>query len=228
MKVLAIETATIAGSVAIVDSSKGLVAEIKVDVKIAHSERLMLSVEWLLRSSRVLIEDIDAIAVSIGPGSFTGLRIGLSTAKGLAYSTGKPVITVPTLDAFARTLPFCAPYICPMLNAGKNEIYTGLYKWDGSVCGKLLPETAISPVDLLKEVKEPTVFIGEGAVIYKKLIQDTLQDNAVFAPAARMSPSASSVAEIAIERSNEGAFPDPVGLAPFYIRKSEAEIRWKG
>ncbi|HDO25452.1 MAG TPA: tRNA (adenosine(37)-N6)-threonylcarbamoyltransferase complex dimerization subunit type 1 TsaB [Nitrospirae bacterium] len=241
MKVLALETATIAGSVAIVDSGKGLVGEIRVDVRIAHAERLMSSVEWLLKSSRVLIDDIDAFAVSIGPGSFTGLRIGLSTAKGFAYSTGKPVIPVPTLDAFARTLPFCALYICPMLDARKNEIYTGLYKWDGSVCKKIILETAVNPQDFLKKIKEPdcrlaglsvsqacpTVFIGEGAVIYKKLIQDTLQDNAVFAPAARMSPSASSVAEIAIERSNEGAFPDPVSLTPFYIRKSEAEIRWK-
>jgi len=108
MKILALETATIAGSVAIIDDNKGLIGEVRVDVKAAHSERLMPSVEWLLNASGLSINDIDAFAVSIGPGSFTGLRIGLSTAKGLAFSTGKPLVPVKTLDAFASTLVYCS------------------------------------------------------------------------------------------------------------------------
>lgn len=228
MKILAIETATIAGSVAILDDGAGLIGEVRVDVKVAHAERLMPSIEWLMNASGVSIHEIDAFAVSIGPGSFTGLRIGLSTVKGFSYATGKPVVPVPTLDAFARTLPFCSYVICPMFDARKNEVYAALYKWDGDVCRKILPETAISPLELMKQVHERTVFMGEGAALYKEIILEALKDHAVFAPASKMSPAASSVAEIAVEKLKQGMVADPVSLAPFYIRRSEAEIHWKG
>jgi tRNA threonylcarbamoyladenosine biosynthesis protein TsaB len=228
MKVLALETATTAGSIAIVDDNEGLISEVKINIKVAHAERLMNSVDWLFKSSKISINEIDAFAISIGPGSFTGLRIGLSTAKGLSYATNKPIVPVPTFDAFARTLPFCSHFICPMLDARKNEIYTGLYKWEDNILKKVIPETAVRPSDFLKEIKELTVFMGDGVKIYKKLITDTLKSNAIFAPASKMSPSASIVAEIVIEKLKEGIFTDPVSLTPFYIRKSEAEIRWKG
>ncbi len=228
MKILAVETATIAGSIAIFDDSAGLIGEVRVDVKVAHAERLMPSIEWLLNASGVSIHDIDAFAVSIGPGSFTGLRIGLSTVKGFSYATGKPVVPVPTLDAFARTLPFCSYMICPLFDARKNELYAALYKWDGDVCRKVLPETAISPLELMNQIHERTVFMGEGALLYKEIITEVLKDNAVFAPSSRMSPAASSVAEVAVERLKQGMVADPVSLTPFYIRKSEAEIHWKG
>jgi len=235
MKVLALETATMAGSIAIVDDDR-LIGEVKVNVKVAHAERLMASIDWLLKASGVSIKEIDAFGISIGPGSFTGLRIGLSTIKGFSYSINKPIVPVSTLDAFARTIPFCTYFICPMLDARKNEVYTGLYKWGKELCEKVISETAIKPANFLRDVKkfynlkgikEPTVFMGDGAKIYKKIISDTLQTNAIFAPASKMSPSASSVAEIAIEKLKEGLFPDSVSLTPFYIRKSEAEIHWK-
>ena len=228
MKILAIETATVAGSVAVVDDNKGLIGEIKVDVKIAHSERLMSSVEWLLRASCISIEEIDALAVSIGPGSFTGLRIGLSTAKGLSYATNKPIVPVPTIDAFAASLPFCSHLICPMLDARKNEVYAGLYKWEGTLFRKLLPATAINPGELLEQIRGPVVLMGDATVTYKQHITHILKTNAIFAPPSKMSPSASTVAEMAIEKINQGIITDPISLTPFYIRKSEAEIRWKG
>lgn len=227
MKILAIETATVAGSVAIVDDISGLIGEVRVDVKIAHSERLMPSIEWLLNSSGLSIREIDAFAVSIGPGSFTGLRIGLSTAKGFAYATGKPLVPVPTLDAFARTLPFCKYMICPMLDARRNEIYTGLYRWEDGICRKIVSETAISPEELLKQIKEPVVLMGEGIKRYRDLITDTLGDYAIFAPPSKMSPAASEVAGLAMEMLGLGIITDPVTLTPFYIRKSEAELNWK-
>ncbi len=228
MKILAIETSTVAGSIAILDDEAGLIAEVRTDIRIVHAERLMPSVEWILQSSRVSIEDIGAFAISIGPGSFTGLRIGLATAKGFAYATGRPLIPVPTLDAFARTIPFSSYMVCPMLDARKNEVYTALYKWEGPVMKKVMPETAISPEALLKQLDGPILFTGEGTRKYREMITDKLKTNALFAPASKMTPAASTVAEIALEEIKQGRKTDPVSLIPFYIRKSEAELKWKG
>lgn len=227
MKILSLETATMAGSIALTEDEK-LIAEVMLDINVAHAERLMGSIEWLLKASHISINDIDAFAISIGPGSFTGLRIGLSTVKGLSYATKKPIIAVPTLDAFARRLPFSPYNICPMLDARKNEVYTGLYRWLNGVLEKTIPETAIRPDDFLKEINGKTIFMGEGAKVYRELIMDILKTDGLFAPSFMMSPSASSVAEIAIEKLKKGEIADPVSLTPFYIRRSEAEIHWKG
>lgn len=227
MKVLALETATMAGSIAIIEDNE-LIGEARININVAHAERLMSTVDWLLKASRLTVQDIDAFAVSIGPGSFTGLRIGLSTAKGFSYAAAKPLVPVPTLDAFARTLPFCAHFICPMLDARRNEVYAGLYKWESNICSKIVPETAVNPADFIRNFHSPTVFLGEGAKVYMKLIAGALKDNARFAPASQMTPSASTVATIAIEKLKKGIVTDPVGLAPFYLRRSEAELHWKG
>lgn len=227
MKILAIETATVAGSVAIVDDQAGLIGEVRVDVSIVHAERLMPSIEWLLKSSNISIGEIDAFAVSIGPGSFTGLRIGLSTVKGFSYATKKPLVPVRTLDAFARTLPYCSYMICPMLDARKNEVYAALYKWENSTCVKIMPETALSPGDLMGQINEPVILMGEGTKKYRELIASLLKEKAFYAPPSKMSPSAATVAEVAVEQIQQGITTDPVSLTPFYIRKSEAEIRWK-
>ena len=227
MKALAIETATMAGSIAVIEDDT-LIGEVRINVKIAHSERVMTSVKWLLTASNLSINDIDAFAVSIGPGSFTGLRIGLSTAKGLSYAAKKPIVAVPTLDAFARRLRFPAYPVCPMLDARKNEVYAGLYKWDDDKYSKIIPETAIAPADLLRDIKGRTIFMGEGAKIYRELIIEKLRSDALFASPSDMIPSAASVAEIALEKLKEGITADPASLVPFYLRRAEAEIRWKG
>jgi tRNA threonylcarbamoyladenosine biosynthesis protein TsaB len=226
MIMLALETATMTGGVAITRDDL-LIGEVRISVKIAHSERLMNSVAWLLKTAHLSVKDVDAFAVSIGPGSFTGLRIGLSTAKGLAYASDRPLIPVPTLDALARAFPFCSAPICPMLDARKNEIYTGLYRWEGGSCNKIVSETAVHPADFLREIRELTLFTGDGAILYRDMIQDILGDKAVFAPPSRILPSAAPVAEIAIEKLRLGAVADPVTITPLYIRKSEAEIHWK-
>lgn len=228
MKILALETATIAGSVAICDDSSGLMGEVRINVKIAHAERLMPSIIWLLESSRIQIEEIDAFAISIGPGSFTGLRIGLSTVKGFAFATNKPVVSVPTLDAFARTVPFSAYQICPLLDARKDEVFAGLYKWEDNNIIKIMPERAIRPEELIKEITEKTVFIGDGITRYGDMIKEMSGDKAIFPPPSIMSPSAATVGEIAFEKIKQGDLADPVALTPFYIRKSEAELNWKG
>jgi tRNA threonylcarbamoyladenosine biosynthesis protein TsaB len=227
VKILALETSTLAGSIAIVDDSYGLISEVRVNLKIAHAERLMPSIQWILGASRMSIDEIDAFAVSIGPGSFTGLRIGLSTVKGLSYAAKKPIVPVQTLDAFARSLPYCSYMICPIFDARKSQVYAALYKWEKNECRKVMDEIAVELDTLLENINGPVVFLGDGAKLYRKQISDTLGDRAVFAPESRMSPSASLVAEVALEKLSKGESADPVRLTPFYIRKCEAELRWK-
>jgi len=229
MKVLAVETATFTGGIAIVDNGEGLISEVKLSVRVVHSERLMPAIQWILEMSHLALDEIDAFAVSIGPGSFTGLRIGLSTVKGLSYATRRPIVPVPTLDAMARMLPYCEHHICPMLDARKQEVYTALYKWEGQRCVKVMGEAAIKPDECLRLLKgKEVVFTGDGALVYRDLIVDILGPRSVFAPPSHMRPSAAAVGEIAIEVLASGQVPDPRTLVPLYIRKSEAEIRWKG
>ena len=129
MKILAIDTSTMLGGIAIMDDLT-LIAETRLNVKSTHSERLMTEIEHCLKQSSLKISDIDVFAVAIGPGSFTGLRIGLSAVKGLSYATGKPIVSVPTLDALALNFPYSRYPVCTMLDARKKEVYAALFKWE--------------------------------------------------------------------------------------------------
>jgi tRNA threonylcarbamoyladenosine biosynthesis protein TsaB len=227
MRILALETSTVAGSAAVADSKAGVVGEVTLNIKAVHSERLMPSVQWLLESCRMRPDEIDGFAVSIGPGSFTGLRIGLSTMKGLAFASGKPLVAVRTLDAFAMRFPYCDRLICPMLDARKNEVYAAIYRWEDGVCRKLMDESAVSPLEFLDNISEPVLFAGDGAAVHELLIKRKVGETASFAPQYNMYPSAAAVAAVGLGRLINGESDDPVTLVPFYIRKSEAEVRLK-
>ncbi len=226
MKILALETSTMMGSVAIMDQ-EGLIAEYRLNIKSTHSERLMRTIDEVLKDSGLELKDLDGYAVSIGPGSFTGLRIGISTVKGLAFVTGKPVASIPTLDALACNISFSQYQICPMLDARKKEVYTALYRLsdDGEI-SKLVDDCVIRPEIILKEIKEPTVFLGEGARMYKELISEGLGHHAHFAPLSKQLPSAANVAELGLKAIRSGKTENPETLVPRYIRKSEAEIKF--
>lgn len=225
MRILAIETSTMMGSVAIMDE-RGLIAEYRLNIKATHSERLMRTIDEVLRGSGIELKDLDGYAVSIGPGSFTGLRIGLSTVKGLAFTTNKPITAIPTLDALACNIPFSQYMVCPMLDARKKEVYTALFRFTANgVVSKLIDDCVISPESFLKEIKEPTVFLGEGANIYRELIKERLRYLAHFAPLSKQLPSAANVAELGLKALISGKVEDPAILIPRYIRKSEAEIK---
>lgn len=225
MKILAIETSTMLGGVAIMDENN-LIAEIRLNVKTTHSERLMIGIDSALRLSNLRIDDMDAFCLSIGPGSFTGLRIGLSTVKGFAFATGRPVVTVPTLDAFAWGFSCRAYPVCPMLDARKKEVYTALYEWHERGFEKVVPELSVRPGDFVKNLKGPVVFAGDGARLYKDVILSIKGDDAIFAPSHLDVPLPSSVAYLGIRKAMNGEFSNPVTITPFYIRKSEAEIKF--
>lgn len=212
------------GGAAILDNDT-LVAEARINVKVTHSERLMPEIDHLLAQSGLEIGDIDVFAFAVGPGSFTGLRVGLSTVKGLVYATGKRLVSVPTLEAFAWNLPFSEHPVCPLLDARKKEVYAGLFKWSANGFVRELDEQAVEIGRLLSGIKGPTVFLGEGALIYRERIVEALDDKALFAPPHKMLPSPSNVAYLGMKMAEKGDFSDPVSLVPLYLRRSEAEVK---
>jgi tRNA threonylcarbamoyladenosine biosynthesis protein TsaB len=239
MKILAIETSTLLGGVAITDDSAGLIAEVRLNVKSTHSERLMTEIDHVLKRAGLAVSDIDAFAVSIGPGSFTGLRIGVSTVKGFSFATGKPIVAVPTLEAFAWNFPFSRYPVCTLLDARKKEVYAAVFRWVDGGFVRLVGETSMKVGKLLKETRaaegksdrgltEEIIFAGEGALIYRKEIADALGEKALFAPPDRMVPSPSVIASLGLLKALREEFSDPASLAPRYIRRSEAEIKWNG
>lgn len=232
MKILAIETSTLLGGIAVADDSSGLIAETRLNVKSTHSERLMTAVDHVLKQSGLDISDMDAFAVAIGPGSFTGLRIGLSTVKGFSYATGKPIVSVPTLEAFAWNFPYSGYPVCPMLDARKKEVYAALFQWESEGFIRVIEETSARVNMLLEEVVRLTegkiVFTGDGALLYRNEIIGALGERAVFASPDKMVPSPANVASLGIRKVLKGEFSEPVSLVPIYIRKSEAEMKRNG
>jgi tRNA threonylcarbamoyladenosine biosynthesis protein TsaB len=217
MRLLAIETSSPAGGVALLDGDR-LVAEYVLDVQVTHSERVMTAVDRLLADARWRIVDLERLAVSIGPGSFTGLRIGLSTAKGLALALGLSIAPVPTLDAMAASLPFASLPVCPVLDARKDELYCSLYRWDGRAMRREWEHLAIAPAVLDARLSEPTVLLGDGA-------RHVRSPFARPAPPARRLASPACVAQIGHAMFEAGAAIGPAELVPLYLRPSEAELR---
>ncbi len=183
MRVLGIDTSTTFGSIGLIEEGR-VVAECLLDAPITHSERLLTAIEGILQQSRRAVWEVDGWAVSLGPGSFTGLRIGLSTAKGLAYATGKPILGIPTLDALASQVGPTPYLVCPMLDARKKEVYTALYRYDESdkLC-RLSAYQAVKPKALVADMDEKTIFLGEGARTYRRELQEGMSLRAIFLPA---------------------------------------------
>jgi tRNA threonylcarbamoyladenosine biosynthesis protein TsaB len=226
MYILGIETATKTGSVAVV-SENGVVAQYSLSIEVTHSERLMSTVDRVLKDTGIPLAEMNGFAVSIGPGSFTGLRIGLSTVKGLAFATGKPVAAVPTLQALARNLPYAAYPVCPLLDARKSEVYGALYQYEGADLVQMMPEAAIPINELAERISGKTIFTGEAAHIYRAEIKKQVGDRALFAPFSAVLPSAATVAETGLGIIHRGAQADPGSLTPMYIRRPEAEVAWE-
>lgn len=238
MKILAIDTSTMLGGIAIMDDA-GLIAESRLNVRTTHSERLMTEIEHCLKQSGLNINDMDVFAVAIGPGSFTGIRIGLSTVKGFSYATGKPVVSVPTLEALAWNFPYSRYPVCTMFDARKKEVYAALFKWEDKGFQRLMPEKTSDAGDFCRAIAglpgcssvashtDRVIFAGEAALLYRDAITGVMQDKAVFASPEKMVVSPASVASLAVKKAERGDFSEPLTLAPLYLRKSEAELKWK-
>jgi tRNA threonylcarbamoyladenosine biosynthesis protein TsaB len=226
MYILGIETSTKTGSVAVV-SEEGVIAQYSLNIEVTHSERLMSTVDRVLKDTGLTISEMDGYAVAIGPGSFTGLRIGLAAVKGLALVSGKPIAAVPTLKALAWNLPYAAYPVCPMLDARKNEVYAATYRFDGTAPVHVMAEAVLSLPLLSERISEKTIFTGEASHLFRKEIMTTFGDRALFAPRAATLPSAAAVAEIGLDMIRSGKQSDLDSVTPMYIRRPEAEVLWE-
>lgn len=221
MKILAVDTSSNVASAAIVDDNK-LVCECVLNNKLTHSQTIMPIIDEVFKKSELNPLDIDVFAVSNGPGSFTGLRIGVTTIKGLAHAVNKPVCGVNTLEALAYNLPFCPYIIAPIMDARREQVYNAFYKWESGVLKEIAEPRAISLDDCMNEllnIGEKVVFLGDGVSVFRDKIKDTLKEQALFAPQLACTQRAACVAEAAKNKEtiNYGK------LAPLYLRKSQAE-----
>lgn len=227
MIVLGIETATPVCGVAIGREDSVLV-ERSLNVGTHHAERLLPMIRDALGEAGMGLRDLDGIAVSIGPGSFTGLRIGLSTAKSLCWSAGLPLVAVPTLEAMAAQFPHAACPVCPALDARKKEIYAALYDTSSGSPRALIAPAAVSPVPFVSSLTGPTLFVGDGARLYRREVVAVLGERARFAPPPLDRPFAASVAALGLSRLGRGETEDLARVEPVYLRKSEAELKRGG
>jgi len=224
--ILGIETSTVACSVALY--GERLLAEHTLYISQAHSVKLMPLVDAVLMNTDTKPAGISAVAVSVGPGSFTGLRIGVSTAKGLAFGWGIPVVPVPTLDALALTAVPWDGLVCTLLAARKNEVYGALF--DGRTAAVVKPAgcyAADSLAPLFENTKSTVLVVGDAAHLYRDTLGCLLGNRVYIAPEGRRLPRASAVCELAVRLLQSGKTASPFELRPAYLRPSEAEVKWE-
>jgi len=209
------------GSVAVVEDEHTL-CELSLEVVETHSAQLMPAVDYVLKTAGRALDELDALAVALGPGSFTGLRIGMSTMKGLAVATSKPLIGIPTLEAMAWAFPYCPHSICPMLDARMSEVYAAFFEADAGKVSRRSKDLVLSVSDLLKDARENTLFFGTGAQRYREEIIAIMGEHAHFASPEISGARASTVGLLALERLRQGKVDDIDSLEPLYVRESQA------
>lgn len=217
MKILGIDTATSVATVALMDSDK-LIGLMTLNDKKTHSQKLMVLIESLLKQTNHSMDDVDLIAVAVGPGSFTGLRIGVTTAKALSHGSKKPVVEVSALKALAGNV--LHDHVCALMDARRDTVFAGIY-------GKKMMEDNQLHIDELIEIcrEYPQIcFVGDGADKHKERIQEALKEKAVFAPKHLNISSAGSLCDIAMTSETYKAYDD---VHVTYLRKSQAEREYE-
>lgn len=225
--ILAIETSSLVSSIAVLTENK-LLAELNIETNKHHSENLIIHIQDLLKQAEIEKKDLSAIAVSTGPGSFTGLRIGLATAKTIAYTLRIPLIGISTLYGLAWNLYAEGAFVCPTMDAQKGNVYTSLLEIQNGILIKHWPEKVESIENILQEVKNnPAIMVlGEGVPSLFKLLEEHHLHSQIALPHLRM-PKASSIGYAAMQRFLNKDFESLMEVVPNYIRKSEAEELWE-
>ncbi len=226
MKLLAIDTSSLTAAVALLDGDK-LIGEYTLNHKMNHSQKLMPMIKELLNSCDTKPKEIDVFAVSLGPGSFTGLRIGIATMTAMAQALDKNVVGVPTLEALAYNLFNIKGLICPVIDAQKDLVYTALYQWTDGNMVEVMEQQVIridELISILKRESGKIFFIGDALERFGSNLKDGLGQQFAVPPFKFLIPSASSVAELARIKIEKSIKTD---IAPIYMRKSEAEVQYE-
>lgn len=219
MLILGIDTSTNVGTVAIYSDVKGTLGEISVNINKTHSENIMVMIDELFKLTNTTINDIDKIAVSIGPGSFTGIRIGVAVAKGLASATNCKIVGVNELDIIAGNSTSNECEICSIIDARKERGYYCTFKYENGILKQLENYKVGELREFLETRKEiRTVYLGDGAINYKNLISNIVGENGLFTPKSLNLPRASVVAELGINNED-----NLYTMEPIYLSKSQAE-----
>ncbi len=236
MKILAIDTSGLVCTVAVVEDDK-LLSEFSIQHKITHSELLLPMLEQIKERISLDMGTIDAVAISAGPGSFTGLRIGAATAKGLCLALDKPLVAVPTLDALAYNMYGSDNVICPMMDARRSQVYTGIYTFIPEKENEqqkeisynmktVLNQSAISVEEIaekLNEIGKTAVLLGDGIPVYRDKLEELLKIDYVIAPAHANRQRAAALAVLGSDYFRKGKIADTDSFAPEYLRVSQAE-----
>ena len=225
MRILALDTAAKSCSVAVVEKETVL-AEMVNGSGQTHSRHLMQMIQAVLVLAGTELPMLDGIAVTRGPGSFTGLRIGISAVKGISAVTGTPVVGVSNLEALAVQSALSPFQTCPMLDARKGEVYFSRFGFSGGILKREISEQVAGPIQAVEDVHHPCLFVGDGALQYKDVIQDKLGALAYFASAGQNIIRAATVASLSMSRFERNDPDDIAELLPEYIRKSDAELNF--
>jgi len=225
MKILAIDSSGLVATVAILEDDE-LIAEYTINYKKTHSETLLPMLDEISKMTDLDLKSIEMIAVAKGPGSFTGLRIGSATAKGLAYALNVPIVSVPTVDALSMNLWGTDKLVCPIMDARRNQVYTGLYDFIAEKHHVVMQQDAMAIEDLIKilnEKKWSVIFLGDGVPVYKDIIEETLKVSHMYAPANMNRQRAASLGVLAFDYIKKGLVETAGEHKPDYLRLSQAE-----
>lgn len=227
MKVLGIDTSSLATSIAVIEDNK-LICEYTVNTKKTHSQKLMPMIENMLSMSDINVNEIDMIAVCDGPGSFTGLRISMATAKAIAHVNNLPIVNVNSVELLAGNMDLCDKKICSILDAQRTQVYTGQYKYENDKLVQLKSVDVVEIDELIEELKntnEEWIIVGEAVYKYEEKIKDIANIH-IPSPSHNVS-KASSLCTIAMDKYNRNVdVNDCYSVNPFYIRKSQAEVQY--
>lgn len=229
MKILALDSSGLVASVAVMEDDN-LIAEYTMNYKKTHSQTLMPMLDEARKMTELDLGTLDAIAIAAGPGSFTGLRIGSATAKGLGLALDKPIIPVPTVDALAFNLYGSGSVICPLMDARRNQVYTGLYEFirtkEDYELSCLLPQCAADLMDIIGKINalgRDVIFLGDGVAVYRNVIEEQTKVSYNFAPASCNRQRAACVAALAERLYRQGIVQTAAEHTPEYLRLSQAE-----
>ena len=225
MKILAVDSSGLVASVAIVEDDT-LVAEYTINYKKTHSQTLLPMLDEIVKMTETDLQSVDAIAVAKGPGSFTGLRIGAATVKGLARTLDKPVIGIPTVEGLAMNLYGADALICPLMDARRNQVYTGIYQFCDGELTVLEDQMAVGIdqiIQMLNERNQSVIFLGDGVSVYREIIEEKMMVPFSFAPAHQNNQRAGAVGVRAMSYYKQGKTESADDFVPEYLRLSQAE-----